>query len=603
MEKNAYTKDSIRARMFKRATALWEIRNVDMLDPVVKLLIEALASEIFKLSGDMNDVEDRIVEKLAGSFTPAHMMSAAPAHAVVHARSVEGRYDISSDIEFVYKDPYFIQKHNLRKLSFTPTREVPIINGDVAAQICKGKYYEVTPRGGKEHSANSSQQSSSFTNTAWVGLEVSKEVESLRDVSFYFDFPLLDNNDDYLRLIKHSKWFHGNEQITIVPGSYSNHTNTGVFELFDQRQHINDEVASKYQNHFITIADDVQVSSLKCEAIPKEITDLFDNTVVSKLRSDLVWFKIVFPPAFDDTALSYIVAHINCFPIENVYKKHSIVTTSRFSSTIPLEKEDNEYFLFMDSVSDSKNNLFKQIQNHSDNIAGTYMIRRGGSEKFNSLNARDFLERLLDLYRDESIAFSSIDRDISSTAQELMGNLSEFEKKLESYNDDSEHTSYLVLGSDISKRTNLSMYYCLTNGTIANNIRSAEMLEVPKIADINPQSTILMTTTRGGRRSPRESSRKDIYRYLLTTRDRIYTKDDIRMYCRCYYGDYFTNVRVDDAYEISNKPKQGFVKILKVVLEGAKEKSLVDTEFLKKDVLSGLEQRSPEDFEYRIIIA
>ncbi|WP_163217099.1 type VI secretion system baseplate subunit TssF [Bacteroides sp. 224] len=603
MRQNTYTKESIKARMFKRVAALWNIRNTDMLDPVVKLLIEVLASEIFKLSGELNDVEDRVVEKLASAFTPSHMMAASPAHAIAHARALEGRFEIPSDAEFVYKDPHFIQKHNLRKLSFTPTITVPVINGDVAALISLGKYYEVSPRSGREHTANGIRQSPLYTHTAWIGLEVSKEVESLKDICFYFDFPLLDSTENYLRLINHSKCYSRKKKLAITSGLPSDSTDVGVFGLFDPIRHLNDEISGKYHNHFITLTEDIQTSDLKREAVPEEIVHLFDEGTINKLRDDLIWLKIVFPPAFDDTALSQMTVHINCFPVANVYKKQTSVTATQLSSIIPIEKEYNEYYLFMNSVIDSHNNLYKQVQNHDDNnVAGTYMIRRGGSERFNSLNARDFLERLLDLYRDESIAFSSIDRDISTTSQSLIEHLSQFEKKLESYDNDAELTSYLILSSDISTRIKLTMRYCLTNGAIANHIRSSEMLEIPQISDINPASITLMTATRGGRKSPPESTRKDIYKYLLTTRDRIYTKDDIRMFCKCYYGDCFENVRIEDSYEVSSKPKQGFVKTMNIILEGTKERFLTDPELLKRDIYSGLTQRSPEDFEYKIVI-
>jgi len=602
MRQNTYTKESIKSRMFKRVAALWDIRNVDALDPVVKLLIEALASEIFKLSGELFSVEDRIVEKLARAFTPTHMMAASPAHAVAHARAIEGKIELFTNTELVYKDPHFVQKHNLRKLAFSPTRVVPVINGDIAVLISEGKYYEVTPLGGREHVVNCIRKSSVFTNTAWIGLIVSEEVKSLKDVSFYFDFPLLDDNENYVRLIKHSKLYHGESPIKTTPGINYISNETGVFELFDQQRYLSNEIEGKYQSQFITISENLSTSSLTRETVPKEIANLFDDTVIKELRSDLVWIKIVFPSAFDDTALSHLVVHINCFPIGNVYRKQLFVTATQISSIIPIEKEYNEYFLFMDYVTDSLNNLYKQVQNHDDNIAGTYTIRRGGSEKFNSLDARDFLERLLDLYRDESIAFSSIGREISTTAQSLMEHLTEFEKKLKSYTDNSEQTSYLILNPNIPKRTNIDMCYCLTNGEIANNIRSSEMLSIPEISGIDQQTLSLMTTTRGGRKSPPESGRKDICQYIFTTRDRVYTKDDIKMFCRCYYGRYFQDVRIEDAYEVSNEPKQGFVKVTKVILERMQEKSFIDVELLKREILTGLSQRSPEDFRYRIII-
>ena len=51
---NLFTKESIKARMFKQAATLYDIRNIDGIDPLIRLLIEALSGEIFKLSGDMH---------------------------------------------------------------------------------------------------------------------------------------------------------------------------------------------------------------------------------------------------------------------------------------------------------------------------------------------------------------------------------------------------------------------------------------------------------------------------------------------------------------------------------------------------------------------
>ncbi len=602
MEQNTYTKESIRARMYKRVSTLWNISNVELLDPIVKLMIEGLASEIFKLSGNLDDIQDSIAERMAGTLIPTYMMAASPAHAVVHARAADGNFHIPPHMELVYKDPHFIQKYNLRKVSFTPTGVVPVVNGDIAALICQDKYFEISPQGGREHVANFSQKSSTHARTAWIGLELSKEVKDLDHTSFYFEFPFLDKDETYLQLIKHTQWYYNDKPISVTPGCYKGSSDEGVFGLFDQRRYLNEEITAKYSDHFVSLAGSLELNEQERKALPSEIEPLFDEEAFKDLRSDLMWIKIEFPPAFDEIALSQLCVHINCFPISNVYHKQSVLTTNQFTSIIPLEKESNEYFLFMHSVSDSYNNEYKQVENHDDNIAGTYMVKRGGTERFNSLDARDFLERLLDLYRDESIAFSGIDGDITSTASELMENLSDFETKLKSYNDDSEHTAYLIPGAKFPKRTNFNMRYCLTNGPIANDIRTGRLLESPETSDIAPFNIVLMTTTRGGRKSPPQSSRKDIYRYLLATRDRIYTKDDIKMYCSSYHGNCFEAVSVENGYEISKQPGQGFVKVIKVIFTGTNGKSGIDSELLKKEVLAGLKQRSPEDFEYRIIM-
>lgn len=599
MSKNKYTKESIKARMYGRIATLWNIRNVDDLDPVVKLLVESLASEVFSLSGELDTIENRIVEKLARAFTPSFMMAASPAHAVLHARSISGCVTIDPRTEFVYKEPRFVQRHNLRKLSMTPVCNTAIFDADVVSVIADYRYDKITPRGGKDHIAGSTRRDPVFNNTVWIGIEAGSDVRSLKNMAFYFEFPFMDNCEEYLRLLEYGKWsVSGKEIITSAGLTISaDEKSCDVFELYDQKLYMHNEIKGKYNRHFVTITEDVDVREAKRESLPEELLGLFAGDFVQGLRKDIIWFKLVLPAAFDSHGVSNMAVHTNCFPVANIYCKKIVATVTPLSSIVMLEKERNEYFLFVDSVMDSGNREYKQVRTHEDNQdIQTYVIRRGGSERFNTLDARDFLERLLDIYRDESIAFSSIDKDIAGTAEGLMEYLSDFERKLKSYDSDTEHTSYLILGGDIEERANITVRYNMTNGAIANDIKAAEMLSVPEAGDIAPASAVLMTATRGGRKSPPESSQQDIYQYMLTSRDRIYTREDVRLFCRSYYGECFSDVEIENGYEVSSKPKEGIIRTTNVILHGSKG----DTNVMAEEMLAGLQQRSADGVNYRI---
>jgi hypothetical protein len=591
--------------MLSRVATLWDIRSIDLLDPVVKLLVEALASEIFMLSGELEDARDRIVEKLAATFTPSWMTAASPAHAVIHARSAEPSVEIDTDTEFIYKEPRFLKKHNLRKLSFAPVGRTTLVNGDAVCMIAGGKIYKMSCREGKEHIINSRNRSPVFNHIAWIGLDIEKDAEPLKNLTFYFNFPLMDSCEEYLKLAGHAQWFLDGKSLRATSGLRTSYPQEdAVFEQFDQQRHLYDNIISKYNIHFVTVDDEINVRQLQREPVPSELVGQFEETSLKELRDDLVWVKIVFPPAFDENALEHLCVHINCFPAANMYRKQSVSATTELSSILPVEKNRNEYFLFMDSVTDTMNREYRQVLNHGDNTsAGTYMIRHGGSERFNAQNAYDLLERMLDVFREQAVAFSSIDRDIPASAEIIAAGLADFEKKMGGYDDDAEQATYLVPGTGMEKNAELMMHYFLTNGAIANHIRSMETLEAPTAAHITPLSILLMTPTRGGFKSPSESSRRNIFQYLLTTRDRIYTKADIKLFCKCYFGDCFDDVRVENGYEVSGMPGQGIVRVTKVMLEGVQKLSDAEKETLRMDVLAGLEWRSPDNIIYRVIIA
>lgn len=600
MNKNDYTKDSIKVRMLNRAAALWDVRNADSLDPLVRLLLESLASEIFKLAGELEDVEDRVVEKLARTFTPSFMMSASPAHAVLHARALSGTYDVAVNAEFAYRAAAFTKKHQLPKLAFTPVGAARLIDGDVAAIIAREKFYDVSPQGGKDHTANALRIDPSFNGAMWIGLELGSGVQNIDGLSFYFEFPLMDDTTEYFRLLRYAKFSHDGVPVTVAPGMPKQGSDAGqnIFGSYDPRRQMIEDIADKYQSRFISITGDI---NLKKETVPAQIAHLFDREFTDG-RPELVWIKVAFPPAFDDNVIAQMCVHTNCFPVANIYDKSIVKTISPLSSIVPLEKSDKEYFLYMDSVTDSHNRQYKQIRDHGDGTAaGTYIIRRGGNERFNSINAKNYLERLLDLYRDEATAFSNVNKDVRKSIDKLLALLNEFAVKLQTYDDDIEQTSYLIFDTDITAKQNITASYNLTNGAIANGIKVYEGLSVPDTSDIVPTSAMLMTATRGGRRSPSESSQRDIYQYLLTSRDRVYTKDDVRLFCKSYFGEYFSEVEVESGYEVSNVPKEGIIKTTNVILHGTKNE-IGSRNILCADMLAGLSRRSPEGVNYRIIL-
>ena len=49
--------------MLKYAAAFWGIKKVENFDPVVKLMLEALANEVYTLGEDFTAIETRLLEK------------------------------------------------------------------------------------------------------------------------------------------------------------------------------------------------------------------------------------------------------------------------------------------------------------------------------------------------------------------------------------------------------------------------------------------------------------------------------------------------------------------------------------------------------------
>ena len=59
------SKEVIQTRMLKHALNYWDIKNSDDLDPAIKLILEALSTELYNLGNEIKDTQVRILEKIA----------------------------------------------------------------------------------------------------------------------------------------------------------------------------------------------------------------------------------------------------------------------------------------------------------------------------------------------------------------------------------------------------------------------------------------------------------------------------------------------------------------------------------------------------------
>src|SRR5215211_6924150 len=97
------TKEHIKSRMLKNAARLWgykETETESSFDPVVSLLLTAFASELEKVSGDIQASGARVLERLVQLLSPDTLTGALPAHGIATALPVEDATELFEDTRF-----------------------------------------------------------------------------------------------------------------------------------------------------------------------------------------------------------------------------------------------------------------------------------------------------------------------------------------------------------------------------------------------------------------------------------------------------------------------------------------------------------------------
>jgi len=270
---------------------------------------------------------------------------------------------------------------------------------------------------------------------------------------------------------------------------------------------------------------------------------------------------------------------------------------------IPIKPGAYDHFLSIHELHDDNDVRYNEIpySQAGINYEGSYSIRNGGAERFDARNARQTIEYLFELLRDEKAAFAAYGSDFLTTAlKTLEQNISVIEKKSKSSKDNHELVNYLVL-KPANKAAMLYLSFWTTLADNANNIRKGSKLQQAETIKLKPDSLRLLTTTTGGRNSLGASERIQAYKYGLTTKDRIVTLADLTSFCRYELGTKIKNIRVSKGVSISANPKEGFIKTTDIYITPADhELSAPEWATLLELLKSKLQSRSVMDVNYRV---
>lgn len=435
-------------------------------------------------------------------------------------------------------------------------------------------------------------------------MKMGSNVTTLNDLPLYIDIPFVSDKSSYLKLLPYCHCTIGGIPVEIKGGIEYNPA-CSVNEKYDLGRMITEEITGKYAPHYLTLkAHGLKVRELVRSRVPEEISFLLPDDFISGCDADTVWIDIEFPTAFSKEVLEQIKVQMNTFIVVNRHPARITRKVDSVSAILPLEKTEFEYFQFVDSVVDNHGERLREISATQDEgTAGSYSVRRGGCERFNAMDAKDFLNRLTDLLYDESMAFSSTEKD---GVKEVIGQIEERVNQLGNQNKDEaggqEMLSYVVIDQRYDKDTRLTVDYTLTNGEFANDIFAGEPLNDCANPDIDKDTLRFVTAAHGGKPSPSVKRRMDMYRFMLLSHGSIYTKEDIRNFCMARYGDSIRSVEVKLGYAAGKKESEGFIRTMDVHLQLSEGMQEFDKEEFAVDIDSELRRLSPGTYNYRVFI-
>ena len=620
-QRSYFSKEAIRQRLLLHIMQMWGVRDLTHLDSFVRMLIDTLANEVYKVSNEFMGSEVRVLEKLADLLTPDILTIPRPAHAIMQADPAEPVVELRPDQSFLFQKKYASQLlgelDSQQDLFFSAVESVKLIDGRVAYLAAGSHLHHIHKQLGKRLVAQTEPLQKLPPHTLWIGLELAPAIQSLARVNFFFDWPTEVDHHALLPLLELSNWSINGFPVLTGPGPAYEVTNRRVVDgpgqllsEYEINHQLENDIQQTYQPRFIHIrqtpAGHVEASK---RPYPAAFVEAFGAQKLAPLAGgSLLWLQVTLPAPFDESVLEKTSVQLNAFPALNRKANRILYRTQANYNLLPLRTGPFETLLLVRSVMDSKERIFTPFPFHkADHIdEGSYAVRRGGVERFDVRNAREQLTFLLELLRDESVAFAVYGQDtVRLLLTQLQDQINQLERKFQTTATPPVELNQYVFFKPFEEGDTMQVDFWTTNCELANRIPAGTRLQPYSAGGLQSESIRLLTTTTGGRNRPSALHRVQAYRYALMTHQRIITLEDIRAFFHHELGPLLNSVTIRKGVATGSTHKEGLMRTVDIWINPSDDCTLTHSEW--GVVLEGLHQkliqRSGQVTPYRLFLA
>lgn len=609
--------ERIKDRILKRAARVWGYNDSELetsFDPIVAMLLEACASELEKLSVELNNSHARIVERLLEIMSPASNAGALPSRTIIHAKPSENNYKLSLEHQFYCKknipNIYDPVKPTTKEVYFGPTASFQLTTADVAFMAFGSSLYQFNRTIHKEFYLKAAKALQ--PSTLWIGVKCLDPNEILKKLMFYVEIKNSHQREVFYHYLKQAKIFLGDKQISFNEGynvvTKDFDVDAIITKNYNRINQIYAEVNTFYADKFIHLVDDI-VLSPEMFKVPDEILKAFDNDKLNGLR-DVLWLRVEFPEVINNSVFESLSFSLNCFPVINKRLVNMAQRIDPYINYVPLI--NNDHFLDLEDVTDSRGFNY-HLKDFSKGAieSGQATLRNNGVERFDERNASEMMQYLLELLKDESASFSVLGGDF---VRNVIGEMNQLIATLEQQTKESaflkSNFPYVIIKSasneDRNENDTFFVNFWSTCGEEGNEIKPGTKLDLPFGADFLANSMYLVQTSVGGKTRLTSGEKILSYREALLTHGRIVTFADIKAFTLKHFGHTISTIEVGKGTKIDTSLKTGFVRTIdiKVSRNDETEQPVSDNEwnYLCDNLLHKLDQVSSNTYPYRLIV-
>ena len=565
--------DRIRDRILRRASRMWgysESETENSFDPLLGLLISACASELEKLSFEQENSQSRIIDRILEVMFPEEVAGILPSHTLLQVTPSQNNIPISLYNSFKTtkrkQNIYNPQESKVLSVSFSPTIPSKLTTAKV-------KYIAYGDRLVEQENFffEDIKAQTDFplpTGELWLGLETPKN-DVLEDLQFFIDVRNNEQKELFYYYLKLAKILYGGNEYLLEEGynvvdEYLNLEHI-ITKNYNTLSSICNDVNQFYYPYFYTLK-----GKLTIEEDDKEYLNLINGyfpELIDEIEDNILWIKFNFSTVISQEVFQNVRFMLNCVPAINIRHK---VNNQRINGTFNIFPIDTlDHFLDIDFVSDDQNHRF-DLKNTEDNGV-TLVLRRGGVSRFDSRDASEMLEYLLDLIKNETAAFATLGADQSrAILKGIQENMASLQQIVQVKNFENVSNPYLIINSttkDMDK--NFQVAFWNTLGEEGNGIKPGTKCEPENTNNVNKyflQLATILKTSIGARDRLTTEEKLLQYRSALLTRGRIVTIADIKAFGISHFKNTVTAIEVVRGTKKEVGTNQGFSRTIDIYL-------------------------------------
>ena len=612
------TKEKIKDRILRRAAQTWGYTDSELetsFDPIVALLLEACASELEKISSELNNSRSRIIERLLEIMSPEINTGIVPARSIIHLEPIENNYTVSVEHQFrskkVIQNIYDPLQPIVKDIYFGTT--LPFILSKAKLEyIAFGNSLYSLKR--IIHKDPITKENRFLKNgSLWLGINCPEGIDKIEKLMFFTDVRS-SQREIFYNYLKQAKFYINDQEIPYKEGfnveNYTIDIDAVVNKNYNKINQLYSDVNDFYSDKFFHFTKDIIIKD-EVFKVPDELINIFGDKVTSMNEAgNIIWLQVQFPEVVINETFENVMFYINAIPVINKRLLTQNQTIGSFINYIPLSSDD--IFLDLDSINDSRGYQYHIKEFSEGNLdIGDATLRHTGVTRFDERNASELIQYLIELLKDESASFTVIGGDfIDGTIKEINKSIATLEQHIKEKKFTKSNFPYAIIRpkSTAVKNDNdfFTVSYWVTNGDEANDLKVGTHLDCIGTSDFKQDNIMFINTTVGGKSRMETKSKIDSYREALLTICIIVTFADIKTFCQNHFKFTIKGIEIKKGTKIDSSTNKGFVRTIDIILERnlATEYQISDFEwqYLCDNMLYKLDKYSSNIYPYRLII-